>query len=194
MENDTLKLLRRARSYRRFDAARTLSEEELSFLVEAARVTGSTANLQRVRFALFADRTEKDLIFSGLRFAGYLTDWKGPTTEERPGAYIVLATAGEPDANLCIDLGMAAQSIQVAAASIGLGGCILRSFDKKTVTEKLMPEGYVPQLVIALGAPAEKVVLTDAVDGNIRYFRQEDGTHVVPKLALSDLILPKKTL
>ncbi len=43
--------------------------------------------------------------------------------------------------------------------------------------------------MIALGKPVEKVVLDDlAPGGSIKYWREPDGTHHVPKRGLDELI------
>ncbi len=45
------------------------------------------------------------------------------------------------------------------------------------------------RLVLALGRPAETVVLEDlAPGGDIRYWRDENGLHHVPKRLLDELI------
>jgi hypothetical protein len=45
-------------------------------------------------------------------------------------------------------------------------------------------------LVIALGVPVERVVLEQVDDdGNIRYYRDEDGTHHVPKRGLDEVLI-----
>jgi hypothetical protein len=45
-------------------------------------------------------------------------------------------------------------------------------------------------LVLALGKPAEKVVLEPlGPDGNIKYWRDDADVHHVPKRALDDLII-----
>jgi hypothetical protein len=44
-------------------------------------------------------------------------------------------------------------------------------------------------LVIALGKPVEKVILEDLpADGSIRYYRDSQGTHHVPKRQQQELI------
>ena len=46
------------------------------------------------------------------------------------------------------------------------------------------------KLVIALGKPVEKACIDDVGDdGDIRYFRDENQVHHVPKRKLEDLIL-----
>ena len=44
-------------------------------------------------------------------------------------------------------------------------------------------------LVIALGKPVEKVVIENAKDGDIKYWRDEERVHHVPKRPISELII-----
>ena len=97
-------LITKCRSYRRFDSERKISREELLMMVDAARRSASTANLQRLRFALVNDKEDTDKIFENLAFAGYLKEWKGPKCEERPTAYIIMMTEKTPDVNMGIDM------------------------------------------------------------------------------------------
>ena len=48
---------------------------------------------------------------------------------------------------------------------------------------------YRSALVIALGKPTEKVYITEVKDGDIKYFRDENDNHAVPKYSLDELII-----
>ena len=56
------------------------------------------------------------------------------------------------------------------------------------LTRVLGKEGYKPILVISLGYPGERVELETSAD-NLRYYRDENGVHHVPKLPLEDLLI-----
>ncbi|MBE6644347.1 MAG: nitroreductase family protein [Ruminococcaceae bacterium] len=183
-------LIKKTRSYRRFDSEREITDGELRAMIESARCSGSAANRQRIRFVLINKKEDCDFIFSNVAFAGYLKEWKGPTETERPKAYVVMMTQNETlDAILGMDIGIAAQSILLTATELGLGGCMIGSFKKKEVNEMLGREGYYAALIIALGKPTERVYLTDVKDGDIKYFRDENDDHAVPKYSLDELII-----
>lgn len=183
-------LVKKNRSYRRFDADAKIIEQELREMIEAARCSGSAANRQRIRFVLVNDKETCDKLFSNVALAGYLKDWKGPTETEHPTAYIVMmAESADIDTSLAIDIGIYAQSILLTATEMGYGGCMIRSFKKKEIDEILNKEGYETAFVIMLGKPAETVYLTDVKDGDIKYYRDENDNHAVPKYSLDELII-----
>ena len=184
-----LDLVKKNRSYRRFHADERVEHKTLVGLVEAARYTPSACNFQNIRYFLVEEKELCDKVFSSLRFAGYLKDWDGPEISERPSAYIVLMSAKPADTLLAIDLGIAAQTILLAAASEGLGGCMFRGFDRKGLASAVSVEGYSPELVIALGRPAERVEIVDIKNGDVKYYRDGASTHFVPKRTLDELII-----
>jgi nitroreductase len=79
----------------------------------------------------------------------------------------------------------------LGAAEKGLGGCLIGSVNRPALRESLaIAEKYEIPLVIALGKPAEKVVIEPlAADGDIKYWRDERSVHHVPKRALDDIII-----
>ena len=182
-------LVKQNRSYRRFRADEKISADKLVNFVEAARYTPSACNFQNIRYAIVTEKELSDKVFETLRFANYLKDWKGPSEAERPAAYIVLMTDKSFDTLLAIDLGISAQTILLAAASEGYGGCIFRGFNREALTAAMNKDGYTPELVIALGVPAEEVKIVDVKNGDIKYYRDEKSVHYVPKRTLDELIL-----
>lgn len=182
-------LIRKNRSYRRFDETKRQDEEMLKSIVTAARFSPCAGNMQRLRFRLVTEGEECAYLFENLAWAGYLKDWPGPAAGERPTSYILILSQDDRSAMLDIDIGIAAQSMMLAAVSEGLGGCMIGSFHRERTDARFAKDGYRVRLVLALGVPVERVVLEDACDGDIHYYRDPDGTHRVPKLPLDTLII-----
>jgi len=184
-------LIRRNRSYRRFHQEVPVDLETLRWLVGLARTSPSAANLQPLKYILSCDRDVNARIFPNLAWAGYLKDWGGPAEGERPAAYIVILGDTEIRKEFGCDHGIAAQSMMLGATEKGLGGCMIGAIDRKGLREALaIPERYKILLVLALGKPAETVVLEDVgPEGSIRYYRDDEDVHHVPKRTLDELIL-----
>ena len=182
-------LVKTNRSYRRFYENERISRETLVDLVDTARLTPSAANRQPLRYKLVTDAAECEKVYATLGWAGYLKDWDGPEVGERPAAYIVLA--GNPAINSAQDEGIVAQTLLLAAVEKGLGGCMLGNVKKETLAQALaLPEGLAVKLVIALGKPKEEIVIDEIrADGDIKYYREANQVHHVPKIALDDLLL-----
>ena len=132
-------------------------------------------------------------IFPNTLWAGYLKEWPGPDEGERPAAYIVIVedkTIGM--VNPRVDSGIAAQTMLLGAVEKGYGGCMIAALKKKEMLEALIlpEEKYEILIVLALGKPKEEVVIDEVgLDGDIKYWRDENQVHHVPKRALKDLII-----
>lgn len=179
------------RSYRRFHEDYVIDRETLVDLIDLARHSASAANNQPLKFYLSSDPETNALIFPRTRWAGYLEDWGGPAVGERPSAYIVILGDKRISDSFDADHGIAAQSILLGATERGLGGCIIGSVQRVKLQRELdLPEHYHILLVIALGKPSETVVIEPVgEDGNIRYWRDDQGVHHVPKRSLDELII-----
>ncbi len=184
-------LITKNRSFRRFDQSVAVSEDTLRELVELARLSASASNKQPLKYILSADAAKNAAIFPHLAWAGYLEGWDGPAEGERPAAYIIILGDNTISEDTGVDYGIAAQSMMLGAAERGLGGCMIGSIKRKVLRAALdIPERYAIKLALALGKPAETVVLeTVGADGDIKYWRDADGVHHVPKRPLDDLIV-----
>ena len=189
-----IELLRNNRSYRRF-GDRAVTEQELNLLIEAASLTASAGNLQQLRFVPVCGE-DCARVFPHLRWAGYLSDWDGPDTGERPTGYIVVLSPKESEGKYLVgvDVGIAAQSMLLTAGELGLGGCMFASIDRPALLDTLSldSEKWAVSLVIALGEPREQVRIVPVSDGNIKYYRDAEGVPYVPKRTVEELTIKKK--
>ena len=176
------------RSYRRFYNEKKITKEELVELVDIARLTPSAANRQPVKYMVVADEERNAKVYETLGWAGYLKDWDGPEKEERPTGYILILT--KKDVKADIDEGIISQTIMMAAVEKGLGGCILGNVKRDALKETLkLADNYKIDLVLALGYPKENVKLVEMKNNDIKYYRDEEMNHYVPKRRLEDIIL-----
>ena len=184
-------LVLKNRSYRRFTEDVEVDYQTLRELVNLARLSASAANKQPLRYILSCTKEKNALIFPNLAWAAYLKDWNGPSEGERPSAYIVVLADTEVSTNFNWDAGICSQSILLGAVEQGLGGCIIASVNKPDLKQALgIPNQYEIVFVLALGKPKEKVVIEPVPPtGNIKYWRDADETHHVPKRSLEDLII-----
>ena len=179
------------RSFRRFARDARMDESGLRELVDLARCTASAANLQPLKYVLSWTNERNEVIFPTLAWAGYLKDWGGPSEGERPSAYVVILGDTEISRGFGCDHGIAAQSIMLGAAEKGIGGCMIGSIQRDDLRRVLnIPERYEILLVLALGYPKEKVVLEDiGPDGSIKYYRDAEDVHHVPKRTLDEIMV-----
>ena len=184
-------LLTSNRSYRRFHEDQPLDEATLRGLVEKTRLCPSSANRQPLKYMLACSPEDRAKIFPCLAWAGALKDWPGPAEGQRPAGYIVILGDIEISSTFHVDSGIAAQSMLLAAVEQGLGGCMIGSIDRARLREVLrVPDEFAIALVIALGRPAEKVILEDAKNPtDVVYWRDQQDVHHVPKRPLEELLV-----
>lgn len=188
-------LLLASRSYRSFDESVKISDEMLADWVDHARYAPSSINLQMLKFVSVTDAFLCARVLENTRWAGKITEIKLPPLGHAPVAYVVICA----DTNIVPyperfdkDVGICAQTIMLAAAESGFGGCMIGSFAPDAIKELLeLGENLVPKLVLALGKPDERVELADeAADGSVTYYR-EGGVHYVQKRKLENILIQK---
>lgn len=185
-----LQLITNSRSYRRFYEDVDIPDKDLSLMIEAARLSPSSRNIQPLKYFISNDRGLNGKIFPTLAWAGYLTEWNGPEEGERPAAYIIQLHDTNISNSYSCDDGITAQSMLLQAVELGYGGCIIASVKRETLAGILnLPDNLKIINVIALGKPKEQVVIDPMEENNYKYWRETNGIHHVPKRSLKEIII-----
>jgi nitroreductase len=184
-------LVQKNRSYRRFHEEVVINLETLKELVDLSRYCASAANLQPLKYMLSCEPDRNETIFECLGWAAYLKEWSGPASGERPSAYVIMLGDSSIAKSFGCDHGIAAQTILLGAVEKGLGGCMIGAVKRQELRQALsIPAHLEILLVIALGKPKETAVVEKlGPDGDIKYWRDREGVHHVPKRSLNDLIV-----
>lgn len=186
-------LVKKSRSYRGYDETRRITREELTDFVDCARFAPSSVNRQPFRYYLAYEREQLDKIQPLTGWARALPEKKLPYPGKRPTAFVVICQDTALDADLNRyqrDVGIVAQTMLLAAAERELGGVMIGNFNPEKLSEALeLPENIVPMLIVAFGRPDEEIVLTEIAEGeSVKYYRDENDVHYVPKRRLEDVI------
>jgi len=187
-------LIFKNRSYRKFKQNHKIEKDFLVNLVDLARLSPSARNQQALKFYISNETETNEQIFSQLSWAGYLKNWNAPKEGEKPTAYIIIVA----DTNIAktdlpswiyTDLGIACQSILLGAIENELGGCIIAAVNRPKLSEILkLPENLKILSIVALGKPKEKIIIEEIKNNEIKYWRDENNVHHVPKRNLEEII------
>ena len=188
---DFLKLVSEARTCRRFVQEKPMSKDDLLWLLTCASYSPCARNAQVLRYIAVHSPQKCAELFAHTRWAGALKDWGGPQEGERPTGFIAILSPKDCIALVHMDVGIAAQNIQLAAHSKGLGCCMHASFAREACTSLLqVPENMNIGLLLGLGVAREERRLAPMPkDGNFNYWRDEQAVHYVPKRSLEELVL-----
>lgn len=186
-------LVKKNRSYRRFDQSKVLSSETLTELVDCVRLVPSGGNTQSMRYRTVSDPKECQQVFETLAWAAQYKDWSGPKEGERPTGYIFLLREKSLSKMLHHDDGIAAATLTLYATSLGLGCCTMQNCQYNHAFKALGidKEKYAFSCVIALGYPIEQVQLEEVKNDDTHYWREDQVQHV-PKRKLSEVLINKK--
>ena len=131
--------LRALRDYQ----SKPITEEDMAAILEAARWTGSSKNLQNWSFVVIDDPEVKS------RFADC-----GKFTVPVRNAPAAIAIVEEPG-GYEFDSGRVAQNIMLAVAAIGIASCPITIHSHREAAEVLgLPEGRRCRYAVSLGYPA----------------------------------------
>jgi len=189
------------KTFRRFYQEHQIPYKLMEEWIKLVRLVPTARNQQALKYLIINDKSILEQIFPTLKWAGYLKDWDGPEQGQRPSAYIIIGIDRSISDNYIahwtyVDLGIAIQTILLSAVENNLGGCVIVSFNKPKLNKILkIPKNIDIQSILAIGKPKEEVIWLDMEPGknNIKYFRDEQGKHYVPKRPLEDILLNKWT-
>ena len=189
-------LIKKNRSVRGYDNSRDVTIEELREMVDCASLSASSVNMQPLKYILVNTVDGKARVLKQVSFAAKLSTLKLPHRGSEPMAYIVICQdeqISKSETGFLRDVGIAAQSITLAATELGLGACMLGYFSPDKLRQALdLSENLKPQLVISLGKSVEDIRIVDIEEGeSTDYYRDEAGIHYVPKRKLDDVIITR---
>ena len=160
---ELMDVIKGRRSIRRYEE-REIPEADLRTIMEAVQWSPSWANTQCWEIVVINDKAMKEKINETLSATN-------PARKGLPGAPVVWAVCGKKNSSgfykgeastklgdwLMFDLGIATQSICLAAHSVGLGTVIVGSLDHDKAKEVLgVGEGYEVVALIPVGYPAKE--------------------------------------
>ena len=185
-------LLVSTRSFRSFDPDVKIPRETLLGFIDNARISAATRNLQPLKYKIVDADPELAACLPELRFAASL-GIKLPPDGHEPTSLIVMChdTDIAPFKELYLkDIGICAEIIMLSATEAGYGSCMIGSYNGENIKKALgLPENLMINLIVALGKPDEKAVIVESEDGNVKYYRDAENTHYVPKRKLEDILL-----
>lgn len=183
------------RTVRGFDQSAKVSTEELMDMIDCARLSSSGMNLQPLKYFIANRDSAAAILQKATKMGGRLPERHLPDAGKEPESYIVILQ--DPDISTSdtftnIDLGIAAQSITLAAVEKGYRCCMLGGgYNPEELRDELgIPDKYILKLVIAVGKSAEEIHLVEVEEGgDTGYYRDDDDVHYVPKRKLQDIII-----
>jgi len=155
---DFLQIANARQSCRAYDAGRTVEQEKLDAILEAARLAPSACNGQPYRITVCRGETAKAVAAATTGLGMNMFAAQAPiqlVISEMP--YVKSAAMGAKVKNndyRSIDIGIVTAYITAEAAAQGLGSCILGWFDDEKI-RALCDIQYPVRLVITLGYPKE---------------------------------------
>lgn len=171
---DTLTAIRERRSVKHFDPEHRMSDGEIRRLLEHALLSPTSFNIQNWRFIAVTDQEKKDalcatswgqkqvreasltlLLCADLRaHEGGERYWREAPDAVQKAVVPAIASLYENDAQLRRDeamrsIGIAGQSIMLAAKAMGYDSCPMIGFDQKQAAEiiKLPPEHIIGMMI-----------------------------------------------
>jgi nitroreductase len=180
-------IIRKRRTVRRFKP-KSVPEELLLKLADAARLAPSASNIQPCEFILVNKPRKVSETFECIDWEQSAFPKGAPRLQERPTAYlVVLVDLIKKRKGGASDASAAAENAVLAAAELGLGTCWIVQMHRKRLKKHLrIPHHLTVDSVIAIGYPDETPVLEES-QGTFKPWMDREGVVHVPKRRLADI-------
>lgn len=177
------------RTIRKF-LQKSIPNELLERILNAARLAPSGGNIQPCEYILVIEKKLLDEVFKTLGWAMYIAPKGTPKEDERPVAYIVvLINTRKRTEGSEVDCAAAIENMILTAWEEGIGACWIASINRDKLREILsIPEYCKVCFVVALGYRAEEPVMEDMKGDEVKYWKDEKGVPHVPKRRLEDIV------
>lgn len=182
-------LLLKNRSCRGYDHSVKVAEDVLRKIVAVNTKIPSARNQQVLRYRLVTEEDEVSAVNANIRLGGALPELHLPFKGTEPLSFIIVCSSIEAEKYVYVDLGISLQSMLLKAVEIGLNGIIICAFNGREIADALHIDCE-PLAVLAIGKSAERFRLVEMPeDGSVKYYRDVDGVHCVPKRSLEEILL-----
>lgn len=189
MEN-LMELLEGRRTYRRFDESKKISDKTVEKMQCATRLASSAMNRQPLRYIYVRDTDTVNAIFDITSWGGSLPNGLGrPKEGERPAMFVVVLSVRELQTRFTdFDAGLAVSNMTLAAFEDGVGSCILGSVKIDALRDLLnIPQDVDVVTAVGFGYPTHQSTIVDMVDGDARYYLDQNKDYLVPKRKNEDV-------
>ncbi|MBQ7574016.1 MAG: nitroreductase family protein [Clostridia bacterium] len=182
--------IEKRRTIRKFEQ-RAVDKGLLLDMVDCARLSAYGANLQPLKFGIIDDAKRCSELFENIKWAGYLPDG-APKDGEKPMAYIAVLgdTKIKASAQFECDAGAAVTSMMLYAVDMGLATCWLGAINRENIHGILgLGDDLKVVYLLAVGYPKQESEACDMVDGNVKYYEDENGKIHVPKRSMNEILV-----
>ena len=176
---DTLTTIRERRSIKRYDPNHRMSEAEIHHLLELALLSPTSFNIQNWRFLVVTDQEKKDALRAVSWNQAQVSEasatilicadlnahqnaeryWSNAPQPTQEAIVPMIARFYEGNAQLQRDeamrsVGIAAQTLMLAAKAMGYDSCPMIGFDAAKVAEIIqLPEDHLIGMMLTVGKP-----------------------------------------
>lgn len=185
---DVIEIIKTRRCVREY-LDKDVPDEDISFLIDCAGYAPSGLNMQPWAFLVIKNKDKilqlsetckksmipllEDMKYTSKSAAEYLSFLKQKGSDMFFGAPVLVIILGNRNAPTAVyDCAMAAQTMMLAAQSIGLGSCWIGAAQRSLMDEKLLrglgaPEGYIHVAPLIFGYPKGKTQMPERIEPKV---------------------------